>query len=245
LDGMKSPVVVLDDMTRIKATVVGMDSELNIGLLKLPPQADVPGLKWGNSNSVQIGHFAISIGNQNGQVNSVSLALMSGLRTDGTFAGNHFYPSLMQIAGTVGAGSSGGPLINPRGEIIAMLAGVPAGDWSELRFPDMMKGLIPTPPGGKIGQSGPRRIAGAQARTAQALPDEDASDEQQQVLTFVRPPVTSAGYAIPINQVKEAVEGLRLGNPVRHAWIGIVPEDYQEVIVNDPITKIIKTVRIK
>jgi S1-C subfamily serine protease len=248
LNGMKSPVVVMDDMTRIKAIVVGVDTDLNIGLLKLPAQAKVASLKWGNSSAVQIGHFAVSIGNQNGQTNSVSLALVAGLRTEGTFSGNHFYPSLIQIAGTVGAGSSGAPLINPRGEIIAMLAGVPAGDWTEMRMPEMIKGFIPPAPGGKLGfkvQPGLGGVRGG-VRAAQAQLEEDSPDgDQQGSFTFIRPPVTSAGFAIPVNMVREVVDKLRTGSPIQRGWIGITPEDEREAKTEGDITTFKCYVRIK
>src|SRR5205085_188021 len=90
-----------------------------------------------------------------------------------------------------------------------------------------------------------RQTAGVTARVVQAKPDEDSEEEQQSAFTFVRPPVTSAGFAIPINMVKDTVEKLRSGNPIRHAWIGITPEDYREAHVDGDITTIERMVRIK
>src|SRR5437868_2939441 len=99
---MHDPVVVADDGTRIKAHIVGMDADLNVGLVKLDGKADIPALNMGDSAAVKAGHFALFIGNQVGQFNSVALMLVGGIKTEGTSAGNRFYPSLIQIAGTIG-----------------------------------------------------------------------------------------------------------------------------------------------
>src|SRR5204862_7141087 len=118
-----------------EGVIVGVDADPSIGVRKRARGAALPALKRGSSGQVLTGHFGISIGNQNGQMNSVSLNLVAGIRGDGTNAGKRYYPNLIQVAGTVGAGSSGAPLINARGEIIGMLAAVPAGDWTENRLP--------------------------------------------------------------------------------------------------------------
>jgi serine protease Do len=125
LEGMQNPLVLTDSGTRYKARVVKIDPELNIGLLKLPEKSGVASLPLGDSSKVMAGHFAISIGNQSGRTNSVSLATISGMLTQGVFSGSHFYPRLLQISGSVGAGSSGSPLLNSRGEVVGMLAAAP------------------------------------------------------------------------------------------------------------------------
>jgi len=125
LQGMNNPVVVTDSGAKIRATVAGLDQERNIGLIKLVGPARIDGLKLGDSDRAIAGHFAISIGNQHGQANAVALTLIAGLRTEGTYSGGHFYPSLIQIGGTVGAGTSGAPLLDSHGEVIGIMAGVP------------------------------------------------------------------------------------------------------------------------
>ncbi len=225
LQGMRVPIVITDDGTRVKANILRCDTELNVGLLKLPGEARLDSLKWGDSTSVQVGHFAISIGNQSGQINSVSLSIVSGIRTEGTFAGSHFYPSLIQVNGTVGAGSSGAPLVNPRGELIGMMAGVPAGEWTQTRLHDMIQGFLPDGlPGAKSSGARSRVSIRSTGKEIRESPTEE--DPQQGNLTFIRPPVTSAGFALPVNFVREAVEKLKGGRLVR-GWIGITPMDFR------------------
>src|SRR5205823_14367806 len=104
--GMRNPTVLTESGVRFRAFTVRIDSELNIGLLRLPPKSDTPALPLGDSNTLVVGQFAITIGNQSGQPNAVALAGISGVKRDGAFAGGHFYPNLIQIAGTVAAGAS-------------------------------------------------------------------------------------------------------------------------------------------
>jgi S1-C subfamily serine protease len=125
LQDMQNPVVITDSGAQIRAIVVAVDGELNVGLVKLVAHADIPALHLGDSTRVMPGHFAISIGNQHGNNNAIALNLIAGVRTDATYSGQHFYPSLIQIGGTVGAGTSGAPLLNSSGEVIGIMAGVP------------------------------------------------------------------------------------------------------------------------
>ncbi len=239
LEGMQTPVVVTDDGTRIKAEVVGLDSELNVGLLKLPSEAKLPYVRWGDSSKVQVGHFTISIGNQSGRNNSAALNLVSGLRTDGTVAGNHFYPGLIQVAGTVGAGTSGAPLINVRGEVVGVLAAVPTADLSWDRTERSAGSNLPD--GARIElrhrATAAPVVRPARRRTREVDPEEGSTEPDHAPqpaqpaipippsLMIFRPTVASAGYAIPINEVRQAVEEIRSGGTKARGWIGIVPRD--------------------
>ena len=120
--GMSSPIVTADDGRRIRAMLVAVDSERNVGLVRLSANVTLPALALGDSDKVVPGHFAISIGNQAGQYNSVALGLVSGIRPQGFYSGAHFYPTLLQVDSAVGAGTSGAPILNARGEVIGMIA---------------------------------------------------------------------------------------------------------------------------
>ncbi len=126
VQGMSNPVVIADDGRQARASVVAVDSRLNIALLRLNASLNLPALRLGDSANVAPGHFAITMGNQTGQANSVALSTISALRTQGTTSAAHYYPELLQIDGTVSAGTSGAPVLNARGEVIGMLAAMPA-----------------------------------------------------------------------------------------------------------------------
>ncbi len=211
---LRQPIVITDNGTRFKARVVGSHPDLNIGLLRIIATTSVPSLKLGDSNTVRAGHFAVSMGNQAGQNNSVALMLVGNVRNEGTYAGRQFYPSLIQIAGTVGAGASGAPLVNVKGEVIGMMAAIPVenGNWnSDALVQNWGKDAPSSEQGGKL-----------QYRPA---PDNN-------LLAFMNssPTVTSAGFAIPINQIKPIIDELRLEKPISRGWIGIAPEDVSRIV---------------
>ncbi len=122
---IKEPMVVLSSGERVSAEVVKDDKEANISLLKLARIPENTGLKWGDSDRIQPGYFAITIGNQGGFANSISLGLIAGRGRSGK-SGEVRYNDLIQFQGIVGKGGSGSPLINARGEVIGMIVATPA-----------------------------------------------------------------------------------------------------------------------
>jgi serine protease Do len=221
LEEMQNPIITSDRGERVRAMVVKMDRELNIGLLRLPEKFTVPALKLGSSSSVMPGHFAISIGNQNGQSNYAALMMVSGFKKEGSYSSNRFYPGLLQLSGTVGAGTSGAPLLNSRGEVIGMIVAVPVGDWSIVELS-----------GGK---------------------QDDASDgsvtsgggKAQGKARFVRPPVTSAGYALPIDELKPVIDELRYVKGFARGWIGVGLKEENRVLDDGRVVKVERTLRVQ
>jgi serine protease Do len=209
IEGMKSPVVITDDDQRIKAKIVGVAPDLNIGLIQLEARVNIPALKMGDSSKVEVGHFAISIGNQNGKMNSVSLAMVSGIRDDGTYSGNRFYPTVIQVAGTVGAGNSGAPLLNVEGEVMGIIAAVP----EEQR-------LLVAPSTGSSGGT------------------------SNETLVISTPSISSAGFAVAINDIKPVVEGLRKGERFGRIWLGVILEDSLTTTESNGVLKTTRKVKI-
>ena len=268
LDGMRDLLVTTDGGTQVRAQIVGVNREWNVGLLKLAAKVDLPALTLGDSSKVAVGHFAISVGEQSGQSNSVALLLVGGLRTDGVNAGGHFYPNLIQLAGTVGAGISGAPLVNSRGEVIGIMAGVPAAPQSvtySVPAPDFpAKTTLDAAPeihwSDGLSKSGARGYKLALEKGA--TPKKDAPKQNRALSPGAAPlagsvfgwqtmngtggntvypvqmlngaaapgdgaaaPVTSAGFAVPINALKPILDELKSGKAVAQGWIGISPKD--------------------
>jgi S1-C subfamily serine protease len=248
VEGMRQPVVIADDGTRIKAKVAGIDPDLNVAILSIPKRAELHALKWGDSNMAAPGYFAISIGNQTGHLNSAALNLISGIRDEGTHAGRRFYPRLLQIAGTVGAGTSGAPLLNTRGEVIGMMAAMPTMPIAPAQ------GILPFVPG--TPPSLPHRrlrgvsytqpgIQGDPELQPSLEPEEDQPSQGGAApMAFIRPAVTAAGFAIPTADVKPVVEALREGRQVARGFIGVVPMDEEKLESDGEIARIIRKVRV-
>jgi S1-C subfamily serine protease len=324
-DGMKSPTVVTDDGTRIKAQLVGVDMDMNVGLLKLQDNLDLPALKLGVSSTVKPGSFAISIGNQSGEDNSVALTLVGGLRTEGLYSGSHFYPGMIQIAGTVGAGSSGAPLLDADGDVIGVIAAIPADDltlvgtlreqnngpntlffqnrlqvdeptstivgpWKEVKTEGLDQAapaagvdlnVLPAPKpvetkrgGRKTQQKSPKgkpsapsnkrgqtldvwksdvKFVDAATKNAYvtlATPmqeyafDPPSAPVRLTLMPTLRSPVSSAGFAIPIDDIKPVVEALEAGRPVVRGWIGVNVEDETHVVEKGALIARVRSVKI-
>ena len=238
LMGMKSPMVLTEDGRRIRATISGVDPEMNIGVLKLTSTSALPGLKLGRSSTVYPGHFAISIGNQYGHLNSVALTLVAGIRDDGIPAGEHFYPGLIQIAGTVAAGTSGAPILNARGEVVGMIAGIPSGDWPPFPFPGNPSAA--GRPGQTRGPAGSERSRGLVDATiesgqgAGSPPANSTGPAGDPRFVFIRPPFSSAGFALPIDDMKPVLSGLRQGKLV-HCWLGLDMKEERKRVESDGV----------
>ena len=260
VEGMHRPLVIADDGTRIRAKIVGVDLELNLGLLKLPTKAGLPALKMGDSDTLAVGHFAISIGNQAGHANSVALTMVAGVRSDGTHTGEHFYPALIQIAGTIGAGTSGAPLLNARGEVVGVIAGAPAGEWTETQI--YTEQPFNPLPGGRAGtlppdaprlrnpQPEPRADESRQGRGKDLFlfGQGQAPAEQNGPLAmrvFLRPPVTGTGFAIPINDLRFSIKELIANGKIVHIWVGVDLKNDRKVEDEDDIIKMKRYVRIR
>jgi len=93
--------------------IVAVDEHRDIAIIAINGY-DLPKVSLGNSNKLSIGEKVISIGNPLGLSNTLSTGIISGIRTD---IGDY---KLIQTTAPISPGSSGGPLLNMDGEVIAI-----------------------------------------------------------------------------------------------------------------------------
>jgi serine protease Do len=122
--------VFLGNKEKYDATVVGTDDTDDIALLKIEGFG-FPVLSLGNSDAVRLGQTAIAIGNALGEFNNtVSVGVISGLSRTVTAsgpAGMETIEDVFQTDAAINPGNSGGPLINLRGEVIAINTAIASG----------------------------------------------------------------------------------------------------------------------
>lgn len=94
------------------SNILNTDEERDIALLKIKGY-DLPKIPFGNSNKISIGDKVIAIGNPLGLSNTLSSGIISGIRTDLGY-------KLIQTTAPISPGSSGGPLLNAKGEVIGL-----------------------------------------------------------------------------------------------------------------------------
>lgn len=118
--------VLLNDGTQLEAAVIDRDEVLDIAVLKVEADEELPALEIGNSDSIQIGQTVIAIGNSLGQFsNTVSAGIISGLgrsitATDDSGRDAELLEQVIQTDASINRGNSGGPLLNIDGEVIGV-----------------------------------------------------------------------------------------------------------------------------
>lgn len=126
--GASELIVKLSDNREFSADVVGADPKTDVAVIKLKdlkgqlPDSEVAQL--GNSDDIEVGDYAIAIGNPFGLERSVTQGIISykgrsGLSING---GGPVYQDFIQTDAAINFGNSGGPLVNIRGEVIGINA---------------------------------------------------------------------------------------------------------------------------
>jgi len=92
--------------------ITGIDSDRDLILLKISAGRTKP-LILGNSDIVEVGEPVYAVGNPQGLEGTFSQGIVSGIREAGT-------DRLIQVTAPISPGSSGGPVLNAKGEVIGV-----------------------------------------------------------------------------------------------------------------------------
>lgn len=92
--------------------VIAMDSRRDLVVLKISLPSTVP-LTLGNSDAVEVGEAVYAVGNPQGLEGTFSQGIVSSIRDVGS-------DKLIQITAAISPGSSGGPVLNARAEVIGV-----------------------------------------------------------------------------------------------------------------------------
>ena len=107
--------------SRFEAKLVGVDRNTDIAVLKIDAKEDLPVLPLANSEEVQVGQFAIAIGNPFRLNHTVTIGTVSGKgRSFLPDVGIIRYQDFIQTDAWINTGNSGGPLLNIHGEVIGI-----------------------------------------------------------------------------------------------------------------------------
>lgn len=109
----------LQDGREYQATVVGLEPEFDIAVLKLQEAPDLPGLPLGDSSDLMPGETVIAIGNPYGFEHTVTTGVISALNRSLRSQGG-LLTELIQTDAAINPGNSGGPLLNLEGSLIGI-----------------------------------------------------------------------------------------------------------------------------
>lgn len=122
VNGADQVTVTLKDGRRFEGIVEGEDSLTDLAVVKIDAGQDaLPVSPLGDSDGVQVGDWAIAVGNPLGLDNTVTLGIVSTLKRSSASVGiPNKRLEFIQTDAAINPGNSGGPLLNQAGEVIGI-----------------------------------------------------------------------------------------------------------------------------
>ncbi len=114
--GMQFSSVVKPSGKLLNATVVGMDRETDIAVLKVKAE-DLPFLEFADSEQVRQGQVSVAFGSPFGLENSVTMGVVSSVARQVRQDDPMIY---IQTDAAINPGNSGGPLVDVQGRLIGI-----------------------------------------------------------------------------------------------------------------------------
>ncbi|MBN3882056.1 MAG: trypsin-like peptidase domain-containing protein [Nostoc sp. JL34] len=120
VDGADRVTVTLKDGRTFDGKVLGEDPVTDVATIKINA-SNLPTLSVGNSDALQPGEAVIAIGNPLGLNNTVTSGIISATgRSSSDIGASDKRVDYIQTDAAINPGNSGGPLLNARGQVIAM-----------------------------------------------------------------------------------------------------------------------------
>jgi S1-C subfamily serine protease len=115
-------IVTLKDGRTFDGEVKGTDKLTDLAVVKINPQGEnLPVAPLGDSSQIQVGDWAIAVGNPIGLDNTVTLGIISTLNRPSSEVGIlDKRIDFIQTDAAINPGNSGGPLLNSQGEVIGI-----------------------------------------------------------------------------------------------------------------------------
>ncbi len=109
--------VFLHDRREFSAKVIGTDPKTDLAVLKIEGK-DLPYLKWGDHDRLQVGDIVLAVGSPFGLSQTVTMGIISALGRGNV--GIADYEDFIQTDASINPGNSGGALVNLKGELIGI-----------------------------------------------------------------------------------------------------------------------------
>ncbi|MCI0363533.1 MAG: trypsin-like peptidase domain-containing protein, partial [Phycisphaerales bacterium] len=112
--------------TKYDAKLIGTDADTDLAVIKIEAGKSLSSAKIGNSDSMQVGDWAIAIGSPFGLQATVTAGIISAKERD-LGGREHQFQRFLQTDAAINPGNSGGPLINIAGEVIGINTAIASG----------------------------------------------------------------------------------------------------------------------
>jgi serine protease Do len=110
--------VKLSNESVYSGKVIGSDPKTDIAVIKINAKEPLPAAVFGDSSKLQVGQWAVAIGNPFGLDRTVTVGVVSA--TGRSNMGIETYEDFIQTDASINPGNSGGPLLNIYGEVIGI-----------------------------------------------------------------------------------------------------------------------------
>ena len=135
VEGADKLSVGLSDGRRVSGRVVGKDTLTDLAVVRLEGKGPWPTATLGDSDQLNVGDWAIAVGNPFGLENTVTLGIISNLNRNVSQLGiSGKRLDLIQTDAAINPGNSGGPLLNSEGEVVGINTLVRSGPGAGLGF---------------------------------------------------------------------------------------------------------------
>jgi serine protease Do len=147
VNGAEAIEVKLSDERTFPARVVGTDAPTDIAVVRIDAK-DLQPLPLGDSDSIEVGDWAVAIGNPFGLSHTVSAGIISakGRTKNDVPLDPAGYYDFLQTDASINPGNSGGPLLNLKGEVVGMNSAIRGGGAQGIGFAipiNLIKQLLP------------------------------------------------------------------------------------------------------
>jgi serine protease Do len=110
--------LTLADGRTFRGMVIGRDPKTDLAVVKVDTDQPLPAARLGDSDTVNVGQWAVAIGNPFGLGHSLTVGVVSGVGRGEL--GLSTFEDYIQTDASINPGNSGGPLLNIRGEVIGI-----------------------------------------------------------------------------------------------------------------------------
>ena len=213
VSGADRVTVTLKDGREFEGVVKGTDEVTDLAVVKIDTKGvDLPIAPLGNSSDIQVGDWAIAVGNPVGLNNTVTLGIISTLTRSSAQVG---IPDkridFLQTDAAINPGNSGGPLLNQKGEVIGINTAIrPDANGIGFAIPiDKAKSITNTLAAGK---QVPHPYIGVQMRTL--TPEFAQKSNSNPNSPFIIPEVNGVLVVRVLPDTPAEAAGLRVGDVI-------------------------------
>ncbi len=113
--------VTLSDGDSYEGTIVGLDPENDLAVLKIDAKdKKLTVIPFGSSDALEVGQKVLAIGNPFGYDRTLTQGIISGVSRPVRSGNNLIIKNMIQTDASINPGNSGGPLLNSAGELIGI-----------------------------------------------------------------------------------------------------------------------------